>query len=73
MKPEEYAERTLALEGWPIHVTSYRLGTVYLCKVDNVSPGALIARAEGPTQAGAEEAALSKARERLARTQRHAV
>ncbi|MCA9636473.1 MAG: hypothetical protein KC420_10650 [Myxococcales bacterium] len=48
-----------------MNITSYKLLDRFLCKVDNVSPGAVIARGEGPTRAAAEEDALSNARRRL--------
>ncbi|MGH9554525.1 MAG: hypothetical protein ACRD2Y_01770 [Terriglobales bacterium] len=73
MKPEEYAERNLELAGWPVHVVTYRLGKMYYCKVDNVSPGAQVARASGATREEAEQQALTKASERLAATRRQKV
>ncbi len=73
MKPEEYSERELELEGWPVKVTSYRLGEEYYCTVDNVSPGAWLARTTGASKQEAEDKALAKARERLARTRRQTV
>ena len=68
MKPEDHSERTLELAGWPVRVISYKLGDKYLATADNVSPGANIARAQGPTKEDAERAVLAKAEERLART-----
>ncbi|HVZ59893.1 MAG TPA: hypothetical protein VG892_03820 [Terriglobales bacterium] len=73
MKPEDYSERELQVEGWPVKVTSYRLESEYHCTVDNVSPGAWVARSTGANKQEAEERALSKARERLARTRRNQV
>ena len=72
-KATDYSERTLALIGWPVKVTSYQLNGVYHATVDNVSPGAWIARADGATQADAESKALAVAQERLARTRRTTV
>ena len=40
MKPEHYAERTLEIDGWPVHLVIYQLGDKWYCKADNVSPGA---------------------------------
>ena len=68
MKTEDHSERTLELAGWPVRVTSYKLGDKYLATADNVSPGANIARAQGPTKDDAERDVLAKAEERLART-----
>ena len=73
MKPTDYSERKIELHGWPVNLTSYRLGDVYYCKADNVSPGAHIARAQGASKQEAEEKALAKAKERLAATRRNQV
>ncbi len=73
MRPEDYSERYAQVAGWPVHLTSYRLGSTFYCKADNVSPGALIAKATGATKQEAEDKALAKAGERLAQTRRHAV
>ena len=73
MKPEEYAERQMELSGWPVHVVTYRLGKIYYCKVDNVSPGAQVARASAESREEAERTALAKAGERLAATRRQTV
>jgi hypothetical protein len=73
MKPELYSERLLEAHGWPLRLISYRLGETFHCKADNVSPGALIARATGATREEAESQALETASQRLGRTQRRAV
>jgi hypothetical protein len=73
MKPEDYTERKLELAGWPVKVTSYKLGEKYLAIADNVSPGANIARAEGPTKAEAEQGVIEKAEKRLAATRQVAI
>ena len=73
MKPEDYNERTLELAGWPVRLTSYKLGDKYLCKADNVSPGACIARTEGATKEEAESSALELAEKRLAGTRTVAI
>ncbi|MCI0354369.1 MAG: hypothetical protein L0099_04910 [Acidobacteria bacterium] len=73
MKPEDYSERKLELSGWPVHVVTYRLGKLYYCKVDNVSPGAQVARASAATREDAEQQALAKAGERLAATRKQKV
>ncbi len=70
MKPEDYSERELELAGWPVKVTSYKLGEKYLAIADNVSPGANIARAKGATKAEAEQGVIDKAEKRLAETRR---
>jgi len=68
MKPEEYSRRQQQVGRWTINVTSYRLGDRYYCTVDNVEPGAWIARGEGATQEEAERSAIEKATARLSRT-----
>ncbi len=70
MTPENYTEREAEVAGWKVRLTSYKLGSEYLCKVDNVSPGAWLARATGATREVAEEKALKRARELLSRTHR---
>jgi hypothetical protein len=73
MKPEDYIERKIEIEGWPVNVTSYKLGDQYHCKVDNVSPGAWLARTQAPTREAAEAKALERAKQLLARTRRQTV
>ena len=73
MRPEDYSERKLEVEGWPVRVTSYKLENVYHCTVDNVSPGAWIVRTTGTTRQEAEDKALAKAKERLGRTRRRGI
>lgn len=70
MTPEHYSERELELAGWPVRLISYRLGESWHCKIDNVSPGAQIARSTSSSQGDAEKTALSKAERRLASTRR---
>jgi hypothetical protein len=73
MKVEEHQERKLEIEGWPVHLTSYRIGETFHCTADNVSPGANLARTSGATREEAETKAIQRANERLLRTQRHRV
>ena len=73
MKPEEYSERQVAVENWQVNLTSYKLGEVYHCKADNVSPGAWLARTTGATREEAEQKALERARQLLGRTRVHEV
>ena len=72
-QPTDYSERTLEVATWPVKVTSYKLGPVYHATVDNVSPGAWIARAQGATKLDAETKALERATHLLQRTKRHSV
>ncbi len=73
MKSEQYSERRMTLEGFPIRITSYCLDGVYHTAIDNVDPGARVARAEAATCEEAERAALEDAARRLARTRRQPV
>jgi len=73
MKVEEFGERSLQLGGWDVHLTTYRLGEVYHCKADNVSPGAALARTTGETRDVAERKAIERAEQLLSRTRRHAI
>lgn len=68
MKVEEYRERRVKVNGWPVNLTTYRLGDVFHSKADNVSPGATLTRTTGTTREEAEKKALERAGELLART-----
>ncbi len=70
VKPKDYSEKIMELEGWPVRLTSYGLGDKYYCKADNVEPGACITRTEGATKDEAEQKAISRAQEYLSRTRR---
>jgi hypothetical protein len=70
---EGYSERLSQLEGWPIRVASYKLGDRFVSRVDNVSPGATIARGEGQDRNQAEAQALEKAAGHLRNTRRYAL
>ena len=73
VKVEEYQERRVEVLGWPVNLTSYRLGAVFHSKADNVSPGAALARTTGATREEAEKKALERAEQLLARTHRNTV
>ena len=70
MKAEDYAERHETIDGWPIHIVTYRIGEKYYCTIDNVDPGARFARAEGVTLQETERVALEKAQKYLRQTRR---
>jgi hypothetical protein len=65
MRPEGYQERIQSIPPFQVRIVSYRLGEEFHCSVDNVDPGATIARSLGATRAEAESAALEKATRRL--------
>ena len=71
MRAEDYQRRRQELAGWPVGIVSYKLGDRFICEVDNVSPGARVARAEGASREEAERAAMETAERRLGRTQVH--
>jgi hypothetical protein len=73
MRAEDFSERTVEILGWQCRLTSYRLGELYHCQADNVSPGARLARTSAPTKEEAERKALDRATELLSRTHRRAV
>ncbi|HLY20378.1 MAG TPA: hypothetical protein VKR61_24295 [Bryobacteraceae bacterium] len=73
MKSEDYRERVVDVDTWKVKLTSYKLGDVYHCTADNVSPGAWLARTTGATREEAEQKALERARQLLSRTHRHEV
>jgi hypothetical protein len=71
LKSEEYRETKREVDGWPINITSYRVGDKWYCTIDNVSPGARFARAQGTTREEAEGTALEKAQRYLKQTRRY--
>jgi len=73
MKAEDYTERREEIDGWKVHIVTYRIGDRYYCTIDNVDPGARFARAEGDTREDVERTALEKARKYLAQTRRFPV
>ncbi len=73
MRAEQYRERRIEVEGWPVNLTTYRIGDTCYAKTDNVSPGALLSRAAAATLEQAERTAVAQAAETRARTRRLAV
>jgi hypothetical protein len=68
MKAENYTERRDVIDGWLVNIVTYRIGEKYYCSVENVDPGARIARADGATREEVEHAALAKAQRYLKQT-----
>jgi hypothetical protein len=62
--PEQYSVRTETVSGYQVLISSYRLWETYYAKAEMALPEirAWFARAEGSTQAGAEEKVLDEAR-----------
>lgn len=65
MKAEEHSTEKKTISGQPINITSYKIDGRYHCHIDNVDPGATIARSEGTTRDEAVNHGLAKAIERL--------
>jgi hypothetical protein len=72
LRSEHYQRRQADVDGWQVGIVSYKLGSRFICEIDNIDPGARLARAEGATREAAEEAAMVTAQRRLARTRIHA-
>jgi hypothetical protein len=68
LRSELYQRRQADLAGWQVGIASYRIGQRFVCEVDNVNPGARLARGEGLTREDAEQQALVVAQRRLERT-----
>jgi hypothetical protein len=73
IKPEQFQERQFEITGWPVKLTTYRLGDTYVCPADDVSPGACLARISASTLEDAETQAIAKARYQLGKTRRFPV
>jgi hypothetical protein len=73
MNVENFAERKIEIDGWPVNLASYQIAGIFHCRADNVSPGAGIARTTGATREEAEQKAIARAKEVLGRTRRHEV
>jgi len=68
VKAEEYSSRYEQVGQWRINIVSYKLGDEFICTVNNVEPGATLARAQAATREEAEKEAISKAEHMLAKT-----
>jgi hypothetical protein len=60
--PKNHQTRTESVGKWTIRIKSYQLGNAYVCTVDNVSPGAVIARSTGSTREEAETNRVAQAK-----------
>lgn len=69
----QFQEKTIELNGWPVRLTSYKVGQKYVVQADNVSPGACLARFASPSLEEAESQAISKAKHLLGKTVRRPV
>ncbi|HVJ89433.1 MAG TPA: hypothetical protein VM580_06480 [Labilithrix sp.] len=53
--------RIVEVAGHHVGVTTYMVAARWSCRVDNIDPGTIIARANGATREEAEETALANA------------
>jgi hypothetical protein len=67
-REEEVEQRQEPLDGRQVGVVSFRYGDKFVCRVDNIDPGTVVARGEGRTRGEAERAALALAKQRFARS-----
>ncbi len=65
MNNNQYQEKKETVNGIPIKITSYAVGTTFYCHISNVDPGATIARAQGSNRNEAEKLAMEKVLRRL--------
>ncbi len=72
-RAEDYTVSELELAGWPVRITSYRIGQTWHAKADNVSPGAKFATSRAASREAALADVTAKARSRLEATRRRAV
>ena len=70
-KVSDHQERLLELEGWKARLISYRIGDIFHAKVDNVDPGANVARASGSDRDQVEAHVIQVAQERFQATRRY--
>jgi hypothetical protein len=68
LRAEDHLRVETELGGWPAGITTYRIGETWICKIDNVSPGAIVARGRGATREEAVAFASARAEHRLAQT-----
>ena len=65
VRPEGYRERKESVPPFQVHIVSYSAAGVFHCTIDNVDPGAVIARSQGTTREEAESKALERAKKLL--------
>jgi hypothetical protein len=53
------------INGFLVRLTSYRIGEIFHCHIDNIDPGATISRGSGQTLEHATSEAMEKAQNRL--------
>ncbi|NIR73210.1 hypothetical protein GWO43_07935 [candidate division KSB1 bacterium] len=66
-KPENLRTEETQINGVPVTVTSYKVGSRFYCHIANKDPGAVFVRTEAASKQEAMEQAIAKAKQRLAR------
>src|SRR3954454_1188825 len=67
-REEQVEQRLESVDNHQVGDVSFREADKFVCRVDNVDPGTIIARGEGRTRGEAEKAALAVAQKRFARS-----
>jgi len=65
LKADEIRIQTRELSGLTVNITSYKIGRKYYCHIDNIDPGAEIAKTEGQSADEVITEAMNRAVERL--------
>ena len=65
LRTEKYAVENREISGVSVCVSSYQIGDRFYCHVENLDPGATIARADGAVREEAVQLAIAKATDRL--------
>jgi hypothetical protein len=68
MNTEHYQEEQIEMNGIPLKVITYKIGSDFHCHVHNLDPGAVIARSSATSSEKAREEAVGKATERLVKS-----
>jgi hypothetical protein len=70
MRAENWDRRELEIEGWPVKVTSYRIGESFVTDIESTDTGATIARGIAKTREESSQEAFETASRRVLRTRR---
>lgn len=65
LTPQDRRVTTEKMGNTDIRLSSYKLGDRFICAIDNIIPGAIIARGRGPTRLEAEQLARVSAKKVL--------
>jgi hypothetical protein len=62
MNTEHYQDELKEINGFLVHITTYKIGDEYFCHITNADPGATIARAAGKTEDEARQTGNAKSK-----------